>query len=352
MTQSSLLQSALPAWLLCFLWASIAPPAILEAQTRYRVVRNENFRQQPGPDARLLGTVLEGTELLGERSEGGWTEVVLEGFIWAASVGRTERDGFDLVVTASGGENLRASPNGRVLARLATGFLLQELGREGPWVRVRRKGWMWSRSLESVQVQAESPPRVRAREQTRAAEPERAASGGDSQPDLERGVTLGRVELRSVPDGASIGTLEEGASVRVLARSGEWVRVSTEGWIRETDIRPAAGGVLVGVTAAEVRSNPAAFEGKLVQWTVQYIAVQTADELRREIPAGQRYMLARGPLPEAGFVYVILTPEQVAELERLRPLAELVIIARVKVARSQFLGNPVLELVDLSVRRP
>jgi hypothetical protein len=140
--------------------------------------------------------------------------------------------------------------------------------------------------------------------------------------------------------------------VRVLARSGEWVRVASEGWIRESDLRPAAGGVLVGVTAAEVRSNPALFEGKLLQWSVQYIALQTADELRREIPVGQRYMLARGPLPEAGFVYVILSSEQAAQLERLRPLAELVIIARVKVGRSQFLANPVLELVDLSVRRP
>ncbi len=352
MRQSSLLQSALPASLLCFLWAAIAPPASLDAQTRWRVTRNENFRQQPGSDARLLGTVLEGTELSGAGTQGGWTEVILEGFIWSASVGRTDRDGFDLVVTASGGENLRASPNGRVLARLAAGFLLEELGREGAWVRVRRKGWMWSRSLEPVGAGSESPPSARSGQRADAKALARGASIGDSLPELERGVALGRVELRSVPDGPLIGALEEGTAVRVLARSGEWVRVASEGWIREADIRPAASGVLVGVTAAEVRSNPSAFEGKLVQWTVQYIAIQTADELRREIPAGRRYMLARGPLPEAGFVYVILNPEQVAQLERLRPLAELLIIARVKVARSQFLGNPVLELVDLSVRRP
>ncbi len=354
MTQSSLLRSALPASLSCLLWAAIAPPAHLDAQTelRLRVVKKENFRQQPSPDARLLGTVFEGIELSAERSQGGWTEVVLEGFIWAASVGRTDRDGFDLVVTASGGENLRATPNGPVLARLAAGFLLEELGREGAWVRVRRKGWMWSRSLEPVRASGDAPHSARVGQASGEKPPARDASGGDSQPDLGRGVTLGRIQLRSVPDGPGIGTLEEGAPVRVLTRSGEWVRVASEGWVREADLRPAAGGVLVGVTGAEVRSNPPAFEGKLVQWTVQYVALQTADELRREIPAGQRYMLARGPLPEAGFVYVILNPQQVAELERLRPLAELVIIARVKVARSQFLGNPVLELIDLSVRRP
>lgn len=354
MTQSSLLRSALPASLFALLWAATAPPTSLDAQTevRLRVIRNENFRQQPGPDARLLGRVFEGTEVSGARSQGGWTEVVLEGFIWAASVGRTDRDEFDLVVTASDGENLRGSPNGRVLARLAAGFLLEELGREGAWVRVRRKGWMWSRSLEPVRMGGDSPGSARAGQPSAGNPPAREASGSDPQPDLERGVTVGLVQLRSVPGGPGIGTLEGGTPVRVLARSGEWVRVASEGWVREADLKPAAGGVLVGVTAAEVRSSPVAFEGKLVQWTVQYIALQTADELRREIPVGQRYMLARGPLPEAGFVYVILSPQQVAQVERLRPLAELVIIARIKVARSQFLGNPVVELVDLSVRRP
>ncbi len=210
---------------------------------------------------------------------------------------------------------------------------------------------MWSASLEPVLMSAGLPSSSRSGGPGSGGAAEKAATGGDSEPDLERGVTVGRVELRGVPDGPAIGVLEEGAPVKVLARSGEWVRVGSEGWIRESELKPAASGVLVGVTAAEVRSNPRAFEGKLVQWTVQYIAIQTADELRREIPTGQRYMLARGPLPEAGFVYVILSPQQVAQLERLRPLAELVIIARVKYARSQFLGNPVLALVDLSVRR-
>jgi len=82
------------------------------------------------------------------------------------------------------------------------------------------------------------------------------------------------------------------------------------------------------------------------------VALQTADELRREIPAGQRYMLARGPLPESGFIYVILAPAMVGRIEQVQPLAELVIIARIKAGRSQYLGNPVVELVDLAVRRP
>lgn len=321
----------------------MALPASASAQARYRTTRDENFRQQPGPDARLLGTVLEGAELAAGELKDGWLEVVLEGWIWSGSVGPTTRDGHNLIVTARRGENLRANPNGRMIARLAEGFLLDELERREGWVRVKRSGWMWARSLDLVS----GAPAVAAAD---SAENPAPARGDGEPPDLDRGVTAHRVELRRVPDGAPLAMLPEGAAVRVLARSGEWVRVSAEGWIRESDLRPAAAGVLVGVSGAEVRSRPQEFEGKLVQWTVQYIALQTADELRREIPQGRRYMLARGPLPEAGFVYVTLSPAQVPAIEQLQPLAEVVIIARIRAGRSQYLGNPVVELVDLASR--
>lgn len=343
MTQSSRPLRAQPACFVFALWAAMALPASASAQARYRTTRDENFRQQPGPDARLLGTVLEGAELAAGELRDGWLEVTLEGWIWAGSVGPTTRDGHHLIVSARRGENLRANPNGRVIARLANGFLLDEVERREGWVRVRRSGWMWARSLDLVSGMASLPV---ADAPTDAA----PARDGSEPPDLDRGVTAQRTELRLVPDGPPTGTLAEGAPVRVLARSGEWIRVSAEGWIRESDLRPAAAGVLVGVSGAEVRSRPREFEGKLVQWTVQYLALQTADELRREIPQGQRYMLARGPLPEAGFVYVVLSPAQVSEIEQLQPLAEVVIIARIRAARSQYLGNPVVELVDLSAR--
>jgi hypothetical protein len=45
-----------------------------------------------------------------------------------------------------------------------------------------------------------------------------------------------------------------------------------------------------------------------------------------------------------------VSDEQVAELERLPPLAELVIIGRIRVGRSRYLGNPILELVEMAVR--
>jgi hypothetical protein len=155
-----------------------------------------------------------------------------------------------------------------------------------------------------------------------------------------------------VPEGDVAGTLQAETPVRVLARSGEWVRIQTEGWVREDDLSSAAAGVLEGVSGAEVRARPDEFEGKLLQWTLQYLAVQEADELRGEIPLGQPYMLARGPLPEAGFVYVVLPSDMVEEVRRLAPVAQVVVIGRLRVARSRYLGNPVLDLVDLAVREP
>ena len=67
---------------------------------------------------------------------------------------------------------------------------------------------------------------------------------------------------------------------------------------------------------------------------------------------GQKYMLARGPMPEAGFVYLLLDDSAVAALENVAPLAQLVVLARVRVGRTRYLGNPVLDAIELSVRQP
>ena len=352
--QSSFVRAALPAWLVACGWALAgAVPAPAHAQARFRAARAENFRQQPGPDQRILGSVYQGTELVAGQTKDGWVEVTLEGWIFGRSVGRTTRDGFNLAVTVSGGENLRATPGGRVLARLANGFLLDEVSRStNGWVQVRRTGWVWGQSLEPVgsvagagEAAAPAPAPTRS---PPAADP----SGSAGTALLDRAVTARQTGVHRLPDSEPTGSLAEDTPVRVLARSGQWVRVAMEGWIKESDLRPSSPGVLAGVSGAEVRARPAEFEGKTVQWTVQYVALQTADELRREISPGQRYMLARGPLPESGFIYVILAPAMVGRIEQVQPLAELVIIARIKAGRSQYLGNPVVELVDLAVRRP
>ncbi len=344
MRQSSHLLSALPACVVIVALLCGGTAARLEAQSRYRVMRTENFRREPTGTAPLLATVNAGVEMRAESVDGRWVQVVLEGWIWARSMEETNREGYDLIVAARDGENVRNEPNGRILARASSGALFAEAERRPGWVRVRRVGWMFGPSLE----QLGGAPAAQ-----RRADPPRAAPVGapPAEPVLDRAVTADRTALHRAPGGDSAGVLSPDAPVRIIARSGEWVRVQFEAWARETDLRPSTPGVLVGVTGAEVRARPAEFQGKLVQWIVQFIAVQDADEVRRDIPTGQRYMLARGPLPETGFVYVVLTDEQVGQLAKMEPLTELIIVGQVRTGRSHYLGNPILSLVEMARRR-
>ena len=337
MRQSSRLYPLLPACFGILLFEALAGVGFLEAQVRYRTTVSENFRRAASASEVVLARIPEGTIVLGGRVGGDWVEVTLEGWIWSASVQSDTQGDHDLRVLPQEGENLRDEPSGSILARLSRGTLLDEVSRQGNWIQVRRLGWMWSRSLELIGEPApeSSPP---------------SPAAADSSASLDRAMAAQQTSLLTIPDGEERAVLHADAPLRVLARSGDWVRVQTEGWVRETDLRPAAAGVLEGVTGAEVRSSPTEFEGRLLQWTVQFLAIQEADELRSEIPVGQPYMLARGPLPEAGFVYVMIPADKLTDVERLAPLAQVVIIGRVRAARSRYLGNPIVELVDLAIR--
>jgi hypothetical protein len=151
----------------------------------------------------------------------------------------------------------------------------------------------------------------------------------------------------STPDGGRIGTLEPGAPARVVARAGEWTRVATDVWVHEADLKPASGSALQGVSAAEVRANPERYVGQVLDWQLQLVSIQTADELRPEMPQGQTYLLTRGPLPEPGFVYVMIPRDQGQRFRALGPLAELTLRLRIRAARSKYLATPVAELVGV-----
>ena len=316
--------------MLCML---VVGPVALVAQEPFRVQLVENFRRDSATASPILASLRPNYTVIAEDVGGRWMRVTLDGWIWAASVESTSRDGFHLLVSEAGGENLRQSPNGTVVAELREGCLLMELQRQGDWVHVRRVGWVWGQSLESLDPGQVNPPIQ------------------EEPSDLDRALVADPTALRRIPDGDTTATLRAETAVRVLARSGDWVRVQTEGWIREDELRAGSPGVLVGVSGAEVRSRPDEFANRAVQWTVQLISVALADELRYDIPAGQRYLLARGPLPETGFVYITITDEQVEEFEQMEPLTELVIIGRIRTGRSRYLGNPVLQLEDYTLRR-
>lgn len=357
--QSSRALRALPVVL-----GLVTPPS-LAAQARYRVTTDGAwFYQEPG--GKRLARLARSAVLMGGETQGDWQGVMLEGWIFTTSVGPTPRAGYDLTVTRAPEENLRSAPAGALIGKLPPGFLLNKVaeGTSGRWVHVTRAGWVEKTDLESIAQVASS----------RTASPDSASGGptpaprpadlrtpgrapGVGQPDTtsnpsapvdpSRVASARRTVLYRAPEGQPTGTLAPSAPLRVLGRSGEWTRVELEGWVKSADLEIAPPGVLVGITAAELRTDPQRYAGQVLRWTLQFIATQKADELRPEIPNGATYFLARGPLPERGFVYVVVPEARRAQLETLTPLATIEVTARVRTGRTRFLGNPVLDMISL-----
>jgi hypothetical protein len=153
--------------------------------------------------------------------------------------------------------------------------------------------------------------------------------------------------LFAQPGSGQLADLAQGASGRVVSQQGEWVRVQLEGWVREGDLKPGSGAALVGVTAAEVRADPARYVGQTVEWRTQFISIQQPDELRSELLGNQPFLLTRGPLPEPGFVYVIVGRDQLPQFKALPALQELTLRVTIRAARTKYLATPVVELVSV-----
>jgi len=326
----------------------LAAPPPVAGQGRYRVTNDgEWFHQEPG--GRRLARLARGAIVSAGETRGEWTLITLEGWIFATSVGPSPRPEFDLAVTRAPEENLRSSAGGALVAKLAEGFGLKKVGQDDRWVRVTREGWVQTSGLAVV-------PDVNAT---------RSASDSDST-SAQGGLTPGRrpgvdstppaptrqqpprpTTLYRAPDGPEAGTVTAETPLRVLGRTGDWARVQIEGWVKATELQAAPPGVQVGVSAAELRAEPQRYAGQVLRWTLQFIAVQKADDLRPDIPAGATYVLARGPLPERGFVYVIIPDGKLASIQALAPLATIQVTARVRQGRSRYLGNPVVDLISL-----
>ncbi len=317
----------------------------LPAQTRYRVdVDGEWFHQEAG--SRRLARLASGAVVrdAGEL-QGDWRKVTIEGWIFGRSVGTPALPGFDLAVTRDPEENLRVAPsaNGALVARLLRGVQLLRVGSQGGWVQVRRDGWVRARALGAVAAVAST----RGAGDTTAAR----SAAGNGDVDAARARATRPALLYRTPEGAEAGRLSAETPVRVLSRGDEWTRVQLEAWVRTADLGAAPPGVLLGVTAAELRTEPQRYEGQALRWELQYIATRTADEQRPDIPAGATYLLAKGPLPERGFVYVVVPDSLSGAVARLTPLATATVTVRVRRGGSRYLGHPVVDLLALEVKR-
>ena len=297
------------------------------------------------PQGTPLVTLPAGAPVDAGEGRGDWREVTVEGWIFTPSTAPTRRDGFDLVVSEAEGENLRETPNGPVVGRAREGTLFERVAQKGNWSRVRRAGWVPKTAVTRPRPAGQGQQAAAPKPQSK---PARAPAPAPPAPVAPEEFRTGReTGLGATPEGPVYGTLQGGTPARVIGRTGEWARVQVEGWVRQADLEAAGEGAHAGVTAAEVRAAPDRYVGQQLDWRLQIIAVQTADELRAELPPGQPYLLTRGPLPEPGFVYVAIPADRVAAFRALAPLQEVVLRVTIRAARTRYLATPVAELASV-----
>jgi hypothetical protein len=279
--------------------------------------------------------------------------VTIEGWIWGKSVGPGEQGEYDLMVTNPAGENLRDRAKGAVEAQLPHGFALQRVDSGRAWIHVRRTGWVSASlmtSLGQVSSTANSTPPADSAKPSAALPPAPPPAPLDTS-GFSTATPRQRADLYGAPGGAVTGAIAAPTPLKVLAHSGEWTRVQLDAWVKTTDLASTQTGALEGVSAAELRADPAKYAGQVVRWRLQFVAIETADDLRPDIPDGSTYLLTRGPAPERGFVYVIIPESKKAAVAALAPLTDLEITATVRVGKSHFIGNPIVDLLSFEAAR-
>lgn len=318
--------------LLPFLLTAAAPlllPAPLGAQDGVRVRTEENFRREPNGE--ILARLSAGTRLAVVDRSDRWLGVELEGWVWERSLQRSTRDDLGLVVSEPQGENLRGAPSGPVLAVLERGTLLEEVGREPGWIRVRRRGWVWGPS-----TLADTP-----------AEPATTAAAGSPAATFTAGPASGAVVL-SAPDGDTLARATPGTQIEVVGRQGSWARVRLEGWAW----LPESGDTVAmadpsSLEPGDLAGEPREHRGRVVVWTLHFISLERAERVRTDFYEGEPFLLCRYGDSDGVFVYVAVPPDRMADIDGLVPLESIRVTGRVRTGASALTGTPVLDLIQI-----
>lgn len=333
--------------------AALVPSLALPLSAQTVTTRDTDLLNEP--NGRPVATLIAGTEVTPGRTRGEFTEVTVGGFV-ASSLTGGPRERFPLSVRGTG-VRLRAAPSASsaIRAEMRDGMGLNRVARQGSWTRVHRTAWVRSSALRAPTIARRAEPVAERRTVGTAAaildtspndSPAPAPTAGTVAPMMAGSDII----LRAAPDGAPLATIRSSTPVTQIARDRGWVRVRIEGWVPEADIMPSDTGAQLMLSAADLRADPAAVQGKLVRWDVQILALQTADPLRRDLRENEPYFLARGPGSENAVLYLAIPPALLEVARQLPPLSEVTISARVRTGRSEPVGVPILELIQI-VRR-
>jgi hypothetical protein len=327
-------------------WAIVlAVPGAVAAQSQASVRVEENFRRAPNDV--VIARLSPGTPLSVVNRDGNWMEVDVEGWVWLASLQASDSD-FDIVVSVPEGENLRDAPSGRIIGRLEEGALLDELAREPGWVHVRRRGWIWSASVTQDSATATAPPVAPPAAATRASQP--AAPRGPSAQPPQGFASVGGAgaPILTAPDGDTLAVAMARGDLEVVSREGNWARVRLEGWVwMPTSAQATADTSPSALVPDELTGDPSAHIGRVVSWSLQFISLERAEEIRTDFRRGEPFLLARFGGPEGPFVYVAVPPERLAEVEGIVPLERIRVTARIRTGASALTGTPIIDLLSL-----
>jgi hypothetical protein len=325
----------------------VASPAEAWGQSTARVRADENFRREP--NGVILGRLASGATVRVLERSGNWVQADVEGWVWLASLQASEAE-FDLVVSVSGGENLRSAPSGTILGRLEEGTLLEEIGRQPGWAQVRRRGWIWSASVDDSVAAASAP----ARTGVATAQPSAGAGPPARRPDGFESVGGSGAPLLTAPDGDTLALVAPRSDLQVVTREGNWARVRIEGWVWMPAGAPAGAAVAPTPSAlvpADLTADPQGHVGRVVSWVLQFISLERAEEIRTDFRQGEPFLLTRFGGPEGPFVYVAVPPERLTEAQGLVPLERVTVTARVRSGASSLTGTPIVDLLSLERAR-
>ena len=317
-----------------FLLASVLSLMLLAAAPvmGQTAITNGEENLRASPNGVVLGQVRDGIVLEVTGDDGRWVQIRLHGWVWSGSLQAIDRDGFDLVVSAEDGENIRDAPAGDIIGRLAEGMLLVQIESGTGWRQVEREVWIWKASLDFPETNE--------------------AASSDERAEWVRTGPAGGAIL-SVPDGDTLAKTLPGADVRILARDGNWARVRVEGWTWIPDLptgEDEESGVLPEVSIGEVVSNPGQYRGRAVQWDLQFISLERAEKIRTDFYEGEPFLLTRGGEDGTQFVYVAVPPDMMPLVNGLLPLERVLVVGRLRLGAAALTGSPIIDLMEL-VRR-
>jgi len=346
------------------------------------------------PSGKAIGSIHPGTSIRVLETRGAYAKVSIDGFVERSRLSAQRGNASPRVGNRSAVVRARGASTARSLASLDAGTTVAVSTGNAPtgWAKVSRDGWILKSSLDrgSAETARSSSGEGRTSASAKSngsshkasagevasspaskSKPTSASASGATKPPAAP-ITAGgtstasattkalgdstlvptaNVALRAAPDAKPLATVAQGTTLTPLARDRGWVRVRLEGWVPERDVAPADTSIRMGVSAADLRADPVGSRGKVVRWSVQILAKQKADILRRDLGPDETYLLARGPYEENALLYLVVPPSLMVIAKSMPELSQAMITARVRTGRSELVGVPILDLLTITARK-